>query len=293
MVVVGSANVDVVLDVTTLPAPGETVLAQGRSLGPGGKGANQAVAAARAGAGTALVAALGDDDGGRRLRDSLTSAGVAVSTVRTTDAPTGTAYVLVESSGENAIVVDPGANAELVELTEQELSLIRSASVVLAQLEVPLATVSRALAAAGGLTVLNAAPAQALPTELTEHVHVLVVNQHEALLTAGTDAVETAVQVLLERVPQVLVTRGAGGVLIAERGAATVHVPVVPARRVVDTTGAGDVFCGAYAAARASGLEGPDAVHLAAAAASLSVERPGAARSAPTLEQARARLADG
>lgn len=293
VVVLGSANLDVVLDVRDLPGPGETVLARGRTTGPGGKGLNQAVAAALAGARTAFVGALGDDAAGALLRRGLDAAGVR-QVLRTSERPTGTAYVVVDERGENAIVVEPGANADLVELDDGQRSLLAGARVLLCQLEVPPATVEAAARTAGGLRVLNAAPAQLLPAALTDVVDVLVVNQHEALAVLGGAAttVQQAVALLLERVPEVVVTLGPDGALVGRRGAGATHVPAVPARSVVDTTGAGDVFCGAYAASRAAGADSTAAVGLGCAAASLSVERPGAAASAPTLAEAERRLAE-
>ncbi|MCW2605990.1 MAG: ribokinase, partial [Frankiales bacterium] len=210
--------------------------------------------------------------------------------LRTSASPTGTAWVTVDAEGENAIVVDLGANATLLDLTPQELALVQGARVLLCQLEAPVATVVAAAAAARGLRVLNAAPARALPSALTEVLDVLVVNEQEALDVAGADALEPAVELLLQRVPEVVVTLGAAGALVASRTGGSTRVPGVPARQVVDTTGAGDVFCGSFAAARAVGELPVPAARLACAAASLSVERAGAGTSAPTLEQARARL---
>ena len=294
VVVLGSANLDVVLDVRDLPRPGETVLARGRTTGPGGKGCNQAVAAARCGARTVFVGAVGDDDAGGLLRRELDDAGVRPA-LTPSRRPTGTAYVVVDHRGENAIVVDPGANADLVALDDGQRRELRDARVLLCQLEVPLGTVAAALGVAGGLRVLNAAPAQRLPPEVTDRVDVLVVNEHEALagLDSAATTLERAVGRLLERVPEVVVALGADGALVAQRGAATTHVPAVPVRTVVDTTGAGDAFCGAYAASRAAGGGSADAAAFACAAASLSVERPGAARAAPTLPQVLERLTAG
>jgi ribokinase len=282
VLVVGSANLDVVLDVEALPGPGSTVLAVGRRQGPGGKGANQAVAAARQGATTALLAALGDDTGRDLLVRELTSAGVLTDLLRTSSEATGTAFVLVDAHGENSIVVDPGANAALDDLTPGELEAVAGAAVVLCQLEVPLRTVTAAARAARGLVVLNAAPSQPLPAELTASVGVLVVNEHEIRELAGEADVQQAVAVVLELVPEVVVTLGAEGALVAGRDEPWVPVPGEPARQVVDTTGAGDTFCGAYAAARARGGDRVAAVTWAVRAAALSVERPGAAASAPT-----------
>lgn len=292
VVVVGSANLDVVLTVARIPRPGETVLATSRTLGAGGKGANQAAAAARSGARTALLGALGDDDGGALLREALTTAGVDTSLLRTSSRGTGTAQVVVDAAGENAIVVDAGANADLVDLTAAELALVAQAGAVLAQLEVPLATVTQALSAARGLRVLNAAPAHPLPSALTDVVDVLVVNEQEALEVGEAADLDTALTALLRRVPEVVVTLGARGALRAVRGEQPQPVAGVPARAVVDTTGAGDAFCGALVAARAAGAPAADAVRTACVAASLSVERAGAGGSAPTPEQVAARLAE-
>ena len=294
VVVLGSANVDTVLRVARLPRPGETVLATGRQTGAGGKGANQAVAAARSGARTAFLGAVGDDAGAELLRSVLSGAAV-VAALRTAPSPTGLASVVVDAAGENAIVVDPGANADLLDLDAADRELIGGARVLLCQLEVPPTTVAAALALArdrGVRTVLNAAPARSLPDDLVAALDVLVVNEQEALAVAGqTGPLEAAVEVLLQRVPQVVVTLGAAGAQVGVRGRDLTLVPGVPARSVVDTTGAGDVFCGALAAAQARGLPLLEAVSYGCAAASLSVERAGAAASAPTREQAEGRQA--
>jgi ribokinase len=289
VVVVGSANVDVVLDVRQLPRPGATVLGRRREEGPGGKGANQAIAAARSGARTALVAAVGADSGGRLLEGALSAAGVSLTALRTSDLPTGTAYVTVDAVGENAIVVDPGANASLTDLVAEELDLVRRSRVLLCQLEIPIPAIAAAVGHAGGLTVLNAAPVPERMADLPD-VDVLVVNEHEARAAASASTVAAAVDALLQRAAEVVVTLGADGALLATRDGRRTRVDGVPAREVVDTTGAGDTFCGAYAAARAAGSEPAAAVALACAAASLSVERPGAGGSAPSLAQAQARL---
>lgn len=293
VVVLGSANLDVVLRVAQLPSPGETVLARERQTGSGGKGANQAVAAARSGARTAFLGAVGDDADADVLRSALAAARVDASAVRTVAQATGSAYVVVDAAGENAIVVHPGANAELVDLDETELGVVAAAGVLLCQLEVPLATVTAAVRharASAVRTVLNAAPAAALPDDLVAALDVLVVNEQEALAVAQVQGdVEAALEVLLQRVPEVVVTLGADGALVGVRGAGTTRVPGVAARSVVDTTGAGDVFAGALVAAQSRGLPLLEAVAYACAAASLSVEQPGAAASAPTRQQAEAR----
>lgn len=296
VVVVGSANLDVVLSVAQIPRPGETVVAGGSARGPGGKGANQAIAAARSGARTAFVGAVGSDAGGQLLRSALEGSGVDVSALRQVDGSSGTAYVVVDGRGENCIVVDAGANASLTSLTPEELTVVRDAQVVLCQLEIPLDAVLSALSAAreaGVRTVLNAAPARALPPELLASVEVLVVNEHEALTVADVSTLEDAVRALLERVPEVVVTLGAAGALVGGRTGGLTAVPGVPARVVVDTTGAGDTFCGALAAAQSRGDDLVQAARTACAAASLSVETAGAGSSAPRLPEILKRLRRG
>jgi ribokinase len=289
VVVVGSANVDLVVHVPRHPGPGETVLGGGLRRTPGGKGANQAVAAARAGgADTSFIGAVGRDDAADLLFASLARAGVRTDLVARSDVATGTALIWVTADGENAIVVAPGANA-LVAVDDVAAARLAEADVILAQLEIPLDTV---LAAAGDRRrgarfMLNAAPSRRLPGELWDAVDVLVVNVHEARdLAPMADPVTPArlAAALLERVPAVVVTLGGAGALVAERG---IDPVVVPAPRVtpVDTTGAGDTFCGVLAAALASGATLPEAARLAAAAAALAVTRPGAQDAVPTVEE--------
>jgi ribokinase len=292
VVVVGSANLDVVIEVADLPRPGQTCLALGRREGPGGKGLNQAIAAARAGATAALLAAAGRDPAREVLLAELDAAAVDTTWMRSSDTPTGTALVFVDSSGENTIVVDPGANAGLADLSRDELSLVEQAAVVLCQLESPTRTVATALGAAQGLAVLNAAPASVLSEDLLRRVDVLVVNQHEALQAAGAPHLDAAMAALLRLVPEVVVTLGPDGALVGARDRPPRRVPGQQARAVVDTTGAGDTFCGAFAAARARGADSAAATWSAVCAATLSVERPGAARSVPTRDEVLARWPD-
>jgi ribokinase len=285
VVVVGSANVDLVLPVGRIPRPGETVLASGLSRGPGGKGANQAVAASRAGAATAFVASLGDDEAGQLLREALE--GVDLRLVSTTSTPTGTAIITVDSDGENAITVAPSANAEL-SLDERSTEAIRAATIVLAQLEIPFETV-RAAARESRYFVLNAAPAAELDDELLTHVDLLVVNEHEAAVISG--AAEDPGPALLKRVPAVVITLGAEGALVLTRDTEPLRVPGVPVE-VVDTTAAGDTFCGVLAATLATGAELPAAVRRATVAASLSVQTAGAIASVPMAAVIEARAAE-
>jgi ribokinase len=286
---VGSANVDLVLPVQRIPRPGETVLSGVMTRGPGGKGANQAVASARAGARTAIVASLGADDSGQLLRNALADSGVDLSLVSSTTTPTGTAIITVEESGENSIVVAPGANGELT-LSEAAAEAIGRAKIVLSQLEIPLPTVREA-AATSSYFILNAAPAAELPDELLADVDLLVVNETEAEVLAGADRAA-----LLKRVPAAVVTLGGAGAVILARGSDEIVVPGVPVE-VVDTTAAGDTFCGVLAAAlsavdaiTASDLT--DAVRRANVAASLSVQAAGAIPSVPHGDAIDARYAE-
>jgi ribokinase len=284
VVVVGSANVDLVLPVQRIPRPGETVLASGLTRGPGGKGANQAVAAARAGASTSFVASLGADESGELLRKALSESGVDLSLVSTAGTPTGTAIITVSADGENSIVVAPSANAEL-ELSPEAVRAVRQAKVVLAQLEIPFATV-QAAAEASSYFILNAAPAAELSDEILAAVDLLVVNETEAEAIGGS---------LLERVPAAVITLGSKGAVILARGADEVRVPGVPVE-VVDTTAAGDTFCGVLAATLAStsttGSELTNAVRRANVAASLSVKTAGAIPSVPHGDVIDARYAE-
>ncbi|MDO7881625.1 ribokinase [Antiquaquibacter soli] len=279
VVVVGSANVDQVFRVDRIPEPGETVLSTGFANARGGKGQNQAVAAARAGASTAFIAAIGDDGFGRLTAEGLAEDGIDSSRLRTLDGPTGTALIAVDPRGENTIIVEAGANGRLAPLDEADRSVIAAASVLVMQLEIPLETVAEAAAAAraGGTTaLLNAAPIAELPDALLANLDVLVVNEHEAAhLRSSSGAAE-----LTELVPTVVVTLGAEGAELHRRGGDVVRVPA-PRVTAVDATGAGDTFCGAFAAALAEGAEAGDAVRFAVTAASLSVQEHGAVPSIP------------
>ncbi len=185
---VGSANLDLVLRVHRIPAAGETVAATAREQHVGGKGLNQAVAAARAGARTTLVGSVGDDDAGRRLLAAMAADGIGTDGVTTVPGPSGTALVVVSDDGENAIVVDAAANGAADRLRDGQADLVRAARVLLCQLEVPLGLVVHAAEvarAAGGLVVLNAAPARPLDAAHLALVDVLVVNQSEAASLTG------------------------------------------------------------------------------------------------------------
>jgi ribokinase len=288
VVVLGSANSDLVLNVPRLPVPGETLLATDTARMPGGKGANQAVAAVRAGAATTLLAAFGDDADGDTLRSVLAHAGVGLDFVRVCPQPTGLAVVIVDGTGQNSIVVSPGANATITSLNADEVAAVRDADVLLCQLEVPMSGVAEALIAArsaGVRVIVNAAPSRVLPPELWSAIDVLVVNEHEAADLAGLGgSLEATIGALLDRVPAVIVTVGSEGARLATRDGALQVVPA-PTVVVVDTTGAGDTFCGVLAAALAAGSSLSDAVPRAVDAASVSVQRSGAIASVPIVDE--------
>ena len=290
VVVVGSINLDVAVTVDRLPAPGETLLGGTVRRSGGGKGANQAVAAARAGgAQTVMVGAVGDDSDGADLRARLEADGIDCTSLAVSGSPTGVALISVDASGENTIVVASGANDD-VRLDERSRAVVGAADVVLAQLEIPQLVLLDAARhrRPGSRLVLNAAPYAALDPALVAEVDVLVVNEHEALGLTGVHALDEAVEQLLREVPVVIVTLGAAGARLARRGAGDVTVPA-PRAVAVDTTGAGDTFCGVLGAALARGDDDLTAVRLASAAASLAVERPGAQDAVPTPEQTRER----
>lgn len=284
VVVVGSANVDLVVPVPRHPEGGETILGGELTRHAGGKGANQAVAAARAGgADTSFVGAVGQDESGDLLLGSLDGAGVHTDLVDRVPGATGTALISVSPDGENTIIVAPGANSH-VHVGDVQARRLAEADVVLAQLEVPLDVIAAAAAArrSGALFVLNAAPSRELPWELWDALDVLVVNEHEAADLAGRDRELAALAAdLLAHVPAVVITLGAQGSLVAERDREPLNVPAFPVEPV-DTTGAGDTYCGVLAAALARGAALPDAARLAAAAGALATTAAGAQEAVPT-----------
>jgi ribokinase len=284
VVVLGSANVDLVFAVPAIPSPGETVLATGQARHAGGKGLNQAVAAARAGARTAFICALGDDAEGRELAGIISDVGIDSTLIRTVDAPTGTALITVQDGGENAIVVAAGANGVLTHLDDAQRRAISAAGVLVAQQEVPAEVLlegAQAARAAGTVVVLNAAPARPVDDALLEAVDVLVVNEHEAMSLSGEVDPHRAGRRLVEQVRTVVVTVGDQGCIVIQGDSDPVRVPAIAAE-VVDTTGAGDTFTGVLAAGLAEGQSALSATRLAVVAAALSVERPGAVPSIPS-----------
>jgi ribokinase len=289
VLVVGSSNTDLIVRVPRLPAPGETVLGSDLATAAGGKGANQAVAAARLGARVTFVARVGADAYGRAALAQFQREGLDTRFVTTdSEAPSGAALIVVGPNGQNQIAVAPGAN---LRLTPADVEAARPAfeqgRVLLLQLESPVETVLAAarLGRAHGLTViLNPAPAQALPDELYSLSDVLTPNEREAGQLTGEQSPEDAASVLLDRgAGSVIVTLGEAGALLATREALH-RVPGFPVA-AVDATAAGDAFNGALAVALARGEPLPAAVRRAHAAAAIAVTRQGAQPSLPTAEE--------
>ncbi|ROO61880.1 ribokinase [Micromonospora sp. Llam0] len=291
IVVVGSLNVDVVVPLDELPAAGQTVLsAADHSRAGGGKGANQAVAAARLGRSVAMVGAVGDDAEGEWLTGLLAAEGVDTSAVLRAPRPTGQAIVLVTVDGDSTIAVSSGANMWLApEHLRPYADLIGDAAAVLLQQEIDAAVVAAAVAAARGLVVVNPAPARPIDAETLARVDVLVPNRGELAALAGAAgpagagtgdvaALATMARSLGTRGP-VVVTLGVDGALVVTAD----REHLVPAEQVdaVDATGAGDTFCAALADALLDGAAIDDAARWASRAAAVTVTRPGAMASAP------------
>jgi ribokinase len=282
ILVAGSANLDFVVRAAHIPAPGETVLGHGLQTHPGGKGANQAVACARAGgAATHMLLGLGADAHAEPLEQSLQGAGVSLHTLRCEDVATGTAFICVSDGGENAITVASGANHAL---RAEHLPPLQGFTHLLMQLETPLDTVlayARAARREGVTVALNAAPAQALPDALIAQVDLLIVNEGElASITGATDSIAAGLQQL--QVPQVVVTLGARGCCARLQGEYLLQPGF--AVQPVDTTGAGDTFCGTLVAALSLGLDWPEALRRATAASALACTQAGAQTSIPAAE---------
>jgi len=294
VVVVGSINVDLVVTADHLPRPGETVLGGRYARHFGGKGANQAVAAARAGASVIMVGAVGPDRFGDESLEALASEGVDVSRVRRVDQPTGVAIIAVAADGENQIVVAQGANAAVSTNDAALAGLSEGGGVVLTCLEIPMETVVAAVSTAARLgmaAVVNPAPGQQLPAELLAHGPILTPNEAELLAATATSGADEAIDDLARAgATAVVVTRGASGALLAD-SSQRIEFPA-RAARVVDATGAGDTFSGVLAAWLADGQPLPAATAAATAAAGLSVSRPGARGGMPRLAAIEAALAD-
>jgi ribokinase len=293
--VVGSVNIDLAVLVDHIPAAGETVVAHTPGeLYFGGKGANQAAAAAAMGGNVSMVGRIGSDDVGQHMRADLAARGVQVGGVLTTPrAQTGRATIAVDRHGENLIIVDPGANHRL-SADDVGIPAVRDAAVLLVQLEIPFDVAAAAITTARGLVVLNPAPPAPLPPGVLEHIDVLVPNMSELGLladqpTPGNPTQAGQLAESLGRRFDVVVTMGSLGALVVPRAGEHTHIEA-PVVDVVDTTGAGDCFCGALAVGLAEGLDLVAAAQLAVVAAALSTTAPGARDGLPTRERVDAQL---
>jgi len=297
VVVIGSVNIDHVVAADAFPSPGQTILGRGARVTLGGKGANQAVAAAAAGARTALIARVGDDAEAALARAGLVARGVDVrAVVPVPGGKTGTAWITV-AAGDNTIIAISGANHEWPQEGDPTEGAGVDADVTLAQLEIPLHVVERAAAGCRGRFLLNAAPAAKLPDELIARCDVLIVNEHEQAVISGLpDAGGTADPPTVREAHTALRARGAKavvttlggmGAIITDTDGTTTTIPAIPAE-VADTTGAGDAFVGVFAARLAAGDPLLEAAWLGTAAGSLAVRTPGAQLHGADLDTLRA-----
>ena len=290
IVVIGSCNTDMVISMERLPLPGETLIGDSFFMNPGGKGANQAVAAARLGGQVDFVAKVGGDSLGKKAIEQYKSEGINVTHIFTDEEyPTGVALIMVDAYGENSIAVASGANAQLgVKNIDHVRDVIAKAEIVLMQLETPLATVEYAAHMAkkmGKKVILNPAPAQMLPDSLLRNLHMIIANETEAEFIAGIqiadmDSVARAADIICEKgVNCVVITLGSKGAFIKEKG----NYHQLPGHKVkaIDATAAGDTFCGAVCVALAEGKGLTGAVEFANRCASITVTRMGAQSSLP------------
>lgn len=287
IVVIGSINMDLVALAPHIPLAGQTLIGTGFSTTPGGKGANQAVAVARLGTAVGMLGMVGADVFGQALIDSLQAAGVTTDSVARVNGPSGIASIAVAASGENSIIVVPGANGRVTPAClDQNEALIAEAGMVLCQLELPLETVQHALALCASADVpvmLDPAPAAPLPDSAWPQIAWFTPNETEAALyiDGALTPEETAQKLLTRGVGGVVLKRGAEGSYVAVRGGTARWVPAFRVQ-AVDTVGAGDCFNGAFAVALMEGLDPWAAARFASAAAAISVTRHGAQASMPT-----------
>lgn len=287
ILVVGSVNIDIFVQVGRLPKQGETLLGSDYAIHPGGKGGNQAVAAARAGGQVRLVAKAGIDEFADTLIDHLAAEGVDIHAVLRGSRPSGAAFITRFPDGQNSIIVAPGANFDL-HPADLDPELFENAKVVTLQLEIPLDTVLQAARLgkeAGALTMLNLSPASRLDSAQLRDIDLLLVNETEAAVLLDREDLtpEEAVQQLTSLVPKVAMTLGSRGASWAADG----RSGTVPAHRMnlVDTTGAGDAFAGALAVSLSGGADLETAVRFGVAAGGIAVTREGAQPAMPTLEE--------
>jgi ribokinase len=281
--VLGSMNMDLVASVDQAPTPGQTVTGHRFLQVPGGKGANQAIAASLAGADVTMLGSVGSDAYGDEILRLLATLGVGVDAVTRADEATGTAHVVVDSAGSNSIIVIPGANGTLTALEDRHRDLIAQSDALLLQLELPLSIVEQAAAYAhslGVLVVLTPAPVRPLRESLFAQVDLLVPNEGESLELTGAATADAAAQILSARARSVVVTLGERGCLyLGPEGRIRAEARRV---RAVDTTAAGDTFVGALCARLIEGTPVARALDWASAAAALSVQRWGASSSMPS-----------
>ena len=290
ILVLGSSNTDMTVKTSTLPAPGETVLGGDFTMSPGGKGANQAVAAIRAGGEVSFICKVGRDQFGDNALAHYSEEGIDISASLRSDRPSGVALITVDRDAENCIVVASGANADFsVEDVRNSRALLQSCDILLMQLEIPIPAVveaARIASAAGATVVLNPAPYCELPEEVFRHVSLFIPNRTELSSFSGVEVsdVESAVRaagVLFGKgVGKMIVTMGSRGSLIVEKDG---H-EFIPALKVdaVDTTGAGDTYCGALCVALAEGKTLPEAARFATASSAISVTKMGAQTAIPS-----------
>jgi ribokinase len=295
IVVVGSINIDLVSVAEKIPAAGETLIGTAFQIHPGGKGANQAVAVARLGYPVRMIGRLGNDNFGSQLRANMQAVGVDCTAVAISEEPTGVATILVSSSGENCIVVTPGANARVSPADlEANLPIIRDAGIVLAQLEIPMETVEclAALCKREGVQlILDPAPARDLPSEIFPHLAWITPNESEALFYArrsgtncdATPPKEIALELLASGCRGVLLKLGSRGAFLATDQCAAM-IPAIPVTPI-DSTAAGDAFNGAFATGLMLGKSPRESAKFAAAVAAISVTRRGAQPSMPTMAE--------
>ncbi len=290
IVVIGSCNTDMVISMDHLPLPGETLIGGEFFMNSGGKGANQAVAAARLGGNVSFIAKVGNDPFGKRALEQYRAEGIDVKHILTDpEQPSGVALIMVDAQGENSIAVASGANAHL---TTKDLDnakeILSRADIVLMQLETPITTVEHAANVAkrsGAKVILNPAPAQPLPESLLQNLYILIANETEAEFISGTqitdmDSVARAADILCDKgVEKVVITLGSRGAFVKERG----NYHQIPGLKVkaVDATAAGDTFCGALCVALAEGKNLTEAVTFANRCAAVTVTRMGAQSSLP------------
>jgi ribokinase len=290
--VLGSFVADLAFRTDRIPVWGETLMGSEFKLGPGGKGSNQAVAAARAGGRVSFISKLGPDPFGDMARALYKSEGIDTQFLFSTQSATGAAAIIIDAhKGENAIIIVPGACFEVTAAeVDQARALIADSSVFVAQLELPLTVVEHGLALAHSLgvpTILNPAPAAPLPESIYRHIDYITPNESEAASLTGVsvstiaDAEKAADAFLARGVPNAIITLGAQGVFV-KSAQVRAHVPAVSAGKVVETTGAGDAFNGGFAVALSEGMGLIEAARFGCATAGISITRPGTAPSMPT-----------